>query len=203
MSKDNMNIVKLNVYDLNEMNETTYLFGFGAFHSGVEIFGREYTFAKGGIFYTPPKEVPPPAKFRESIEMGVFNSNPRDLDYLLDELRNEFKGDDYHIVFRNCNHFADAFVQKLLQREIPGYVNRLAYVGSMFSCLMPPSLLDQNPIDASNTSNSISNNRRITNTTSHPFTSKGNTLGGSTVDTQDKKELIRLATLNRMQVDRK
>jgi hypothetical protein len=127
----NNNIVKLNVYDLNEMNDTTYQFGIGAFHSGVEIFGREYTFAKGGIFYTLPKDVPPPAKFRETIEMGVFSSNPRDLDYLLDELRNEFRGDDYHILFRNCNHFADAFIQRLLQREIPGYVNRLAYIGSM------------------------------------------------------------------------
>ena len=65
----NNNIVKLNVYDLNEMNDTTYPFGFGAFHSGVEIFGREYTFAKGGIFYTLPKE-----EFLYITKGGIFIS---------------------------------------------------------------------------------------------------------------------------------
>ena len=154
------------------MNDSTYQFGFGAFHSGVEIFGREFTFAKGGIFYTPPREVPPPAKFRESIVMGTVNMNPRDLDYLLDELRKEFKGDDYHILLRNCNHFADAFIQRLLQKDIPGYVNRLAYVGSMFSCLMPPSLLDQNPVDSTSNSNyDIKNSRQVTNTNQPKLTS--------------------------------
>jgi hypothetical protein len=32
-------------------------FGFGAYHTGVEIAGKEYTFAGGaGIFDMPPKE---------------------------------------------------------------------------------------------------------------------------------------------------
>ena len=183
-----MSKVILHVYDLNEMNESTYPFGFGAFHSGVFVFGKEYTFAKGGVFYTNPKEVPPPAKFRESIEMGTVNMNQSDLDYLLDELRLEFKGDDYHILLRNCNHFADAFIQKLLQKDIPAYVNRLAYVGSMFSCLLPPALLDQNPVDAS----SNYGNSRQNNAANHrTFYSKGTTLGGlATTSDGDKKEVI-------------
>ena len=74
----------------------------------------------------------------------------------------------------------------------------------MFSCLMPPSLLDQNPVDASNSNNTRSNYRQITNTTTQSFASKGNTLGGtSAAENEDKKELIRLATLKRLQMDRK
>eukprot|EP01138_Halocafeteria_seosinensis_P002127 gb/GECG01002177.1/.p1 GENE.gb/GECG01002177.1/~~gb/GECG01002177.1/.p1 ORF type:complete len:179 (+),score=15.87 gb/GECG01002177.1/:1-537(+) len=38
---------------------------------------------------------------------------------------------------RNCNHFSEAFVQRLAGVSIPPYVNRLAYVGSAVSCLIP------------------------------------------------------------------
>lgn len=135
--------------------------------------------------------------------MGSANINSKDLDYLLDELRKEFKGEDYNILLRNCNHFAEAFIHRLLQKNIPSYVNRLAYVGSMFSCLMPPSLLDHNPVD--NTSNSnYSNSRQITNTANQQvFYSKGTTLGGSSKGTTtegDRKEVIRQATLRRLQM---
>jgi hypothetical protein len=48
---------------------------------------------------------------------------------------------------RNCNHFANAFVTKLLNKPIPGYVNRLANLGGMISCLFPPQLLSDAPVD--------------------------------------------------------
>jgi hypothetical protein len=137
--------------------------------------------------------------------MGTVEMNPRDLDYVLDELRKEFQGDDYHILLRNCNHFADAFIQKLLQRDIPGYVNRLAFVGSMFTCLMPPSLLNENPVDATSSNNNNNrNSRQITNNTNQQFfTTKGSTLGGTAIVNAadvDKKEVIRQATLKRLQM---
>jgi hypothetical protein len=37
--------VIVNVYDLFILNYTTSKFGLGAYHSGVEIFGREYSYA--------------------------------------------------------------------------------------------------------------------------------------------------------------
>ena len=51
------------------------------------------------------------------------------------------------------------FVQRLLNKSIPGYVNRLAGMGSMVSCLMPQALTGQAPINdnSGNTSNSNSN----------------------------------------------
>ena len=41
---------------------------------------------------------------------------------------------------KNCNAFSDALLLKILNRSIPGYVNRTAYIGSLFSFCFPPSL---------------------------------------------------------------
>lgn len=48
--------VTLNVYDLTPMNDWGYPVGLGAFHSGVVVDDREYTYAGGG---------------------GIFNHDPR------------------------------------------------------------------------------------------------------------------------------
>ena len=34
----------------------------------------------------------------------------------------EFKGDNYHILDRNCNNFADAFAKKLIGKGIPNNI---------------------------------------------------------------------------------
>lgn len=49
--------VKLNVYDLSPVNEFGHAVGLGVFHSGLEVDGREYTFAGGGgIFDHDPRK---------------------------------------------------------------------------------------------------------------------------------------------------
>lgn len=100
-------------------------FGLGLFHSGVQIEGKEYTFAaESGIFNHPPRSVPSNAKFRDSIFMGMFNGTRSQIDTCIDELKQDFKGDNYNIMTKNCNCFANALVLKLINREIPGWVNR-------------------------------------------------------------------------------
>lgn len=98
--------VFLNVYDLNEQsNEYLYPLGLGIYHSGVEISGVEYTFAsEAGIYEMTPKHAPP-AKFRESIDLGPCPSS-REVSAAIEELKHDFKGTDYHVLNRNCNHFA-------------------------------------------------------------------------------------------------
>ncbi len=54
--------VQINVYDLSQVNSYTYEFGVGAFHSGVEVMGTEYTFgghenSSSGIFTHAPRQV--------------------------------------------------------------------------------------------------------------------------------------------------
>lgn len=45
------------MYDLSPINEFGYPIGLGVFHSGLEVSGREYTFAGGGgIFDHEPRK---------------------------------------------------------------------------------------------------------------------------------------------------
>lgn len=131
--------VVLNVYDLID-NEYLYPWGLGAYHSGVQVGNREYTYAGGsGVFAMEPKTAPG-ARFRESIELGHFTGSYTQLERALDDLKREFRPSDYDLLNRNCNTFADALVQKLLGRKIPGFVNRLALLGGCFSCCLPPEM---------------------------------------------------------------
>lgn len=138
--------VFLNVYDLMAANEYLYPIGMGFHHSGVEISGTEYSFASGaGIFDSTPGEAPG-ARFRERIELGSFDGGRPEVLRALDELRDNFGPDDYHLVRRNCNHFANALCWKLLNKTIPGYVNRLADIGVCCSCLLPKQMLEHAPV---------------------------------------------------------
>ncbi|KAG5184663.1 PPPDE putative peptidase domain-containing protein [Tribonema minus] len=139
--------VLLNVYDLNEANEYLHSTGFGLYHSGVQIGGKEYTFAGGGgIFSHEPKDAPG-ARFRCSVSMGTFTGGQAAIDDAIASLRGDFGPDAYHILCRNCNSFSNAFCEALLNKPIPAWVNRAAWMGSWFSCLVPPQMLGQAPVN--------------------------------------------------------
>ena len=131
---------RLNVYDLNESNSYLYPLGLGFYHSGVVIGSTEYTFGSGsGIFNHSPKEAPS-CVYRETVDYGCCDYSQKQIEGLISEMRQDFGGDSYHIMMKNCNAFSDALLQKILNRSIPGYVNRTAYIGSLFSFCFPPSL---------------------------------------------------------------
>jgi len=150
-----MSDVVLNVYDLHPQNEGLYHVGLGFYHSGVVINGQEWTFASGaGVYATSPQSVP---GFRESIHLGKFKGTMRDVDTIVDSLRPSYHGGNYHILDRNCNSFAESFVFKLLNKEVPAFVNRMAFWGSLFSCLLPQEMTGQAPVgDTSSSSFSSS-----------------------------------------------
>lgn len=127
----------LNLYDLSPANSYLFPLGLGIHHSGIEIMGTEYTFASGsGIFSHDPREANG-ATFRESIELGIFDGGSRDVDSIINHLRMNFRGDSYNIVSKNCNHFSNSFALALLNKPIPSYINRIASIGNMCSCLIP------------------------------------------------------------------
>ncbi|CBJ48730.1 conserved unknown protein [Ectocarpus siliculosus] len=139
--------VTLNVYDLSPVNEFGHPIGLGVFHSGLEVDGREYTFAGGGgIFDHEPRKAPG-ARFREAVNMGSFTGGSSSLSRAIDSLREEFGPDRYNVLTRNCNSFSSALCEELVGKPIPGYVNRLAWMGSWFSCLMPPGMLGDAPVN--------------------------------------------------------
>jgi len=139
-------MIILNIYDLSPANDCLHPVGFGVYHSGVEILGTEYSFASGsGIFEYSPKEAPP-AKFRESIELGAYEGGSGELRSVISDLRRDFGPYEYNVVTKNCNSFSNALVWSLLGRQIPSYVNRLADIGSFFSCLLPKKLIGSAPV---------------------------------------------------------
>ncbi|KAL8064604.1 hypothetical protein ABFX02_01G101000 [Erythranthe guttata] len=58
----------------------------------------------------------------------------------MEHLSNSYHGDTYHLISKNCNHFTDEVCERLTGKPIPGWVNRLARVGSFCNCLLPESI---------------------------------------------------------------
>ena len=79
--------------------------------------------------------------------VGTWQGTGLELDAVIDKLRDKFLGNEYHIFNQNCNCFANELVKALTGKQLPGYVNRLAYMASTVSCLIPENLTNQAPVD--------------------------------------------------------
>lgn len=181
----------LNIYDLTPANDALWTVGFGLHHSGIEIMGTEYSFASGGgIFESSPKEAPG-AKFRVALELGSYDGGQAELQKAISALRDDFGPDDYNLIRRNCNHFANALSYRLLHKGIPAYVNRLADIGYCCSCLLPKSLIEHAPVgdptDSGSSGFTRSGGRALAaskkQTAPAAFTGSGAKLGGSSTTT--------------------
>ncbi|XP_071737228.1 deSI-like protein At4g17486 [Rutidosis leptorrhynchoides] len=136
--------VLLNVYDLTPVNSYTVWLGFGIFHSGIQVYGKEYGFGAhdfpiSGVFEVEPKCCPG-FVYRCSIPIGHVNKSPSEFREFIETVASEYHGDTYHLISKNCNHFTDDIAQRLTGKGIPGWVNRLAKLGAVCSCLLPESL---------------------------------------------------------------
>ncbi|KAF0901920.1 hypothetical protein E2562_011760 [Oryza meyeriana var. granulata] len=121
--------VYLNVYDVTPANGYARWLGLGVYHSGVQGIG---------IFEVAPRRCPG-YTFREAVLVGTTELTRAEVRALMAELAADFPGDAYNLVSRNCNHFCDAACRRLVRARIPRWVNRLAKIGVVFTCVIPGS----------------------------------------------------------------
>ena len=100
------------------------------------VHGLEYGFGAhdyptSGVFEVEPRKCPG-FVYRCSITLGYINIHPHQVRAFIEDLASEYRGDTYHLISKNCNHFTDDVSNVLTGRSIPGWVNRLAWLGNYF-----------------------------------------------------------------------
>lgn len=107
----------------------------GFYHTGLHIGLNEYTFAGHNGTHTGVIEVTPKTNtpnFKEAILLGKTTKNWREILKIIDKVKEAFPGNSYHFIRKNCNSFSNALAEALLGKGVPGYVNRMAGIGSVF-----------------------------------------------------------------------
>lgn len=104
----------------------------GAFHAGVEVDGFEWSYGfsdpgETGVAWNPPRRHTQHF-FRQAVPLGNTLLSADLVTDVLTDLCEEYRGDDYHMLRRNCCHFADDFAQRLAVNRVPAWVHRLARV---------------------------------------------------------------------------
>ncbi|CAI2171881.1 16086_t:CDS:2 [Funneliformis geosporum] len=120
--------VKLYVYDLSQGMARAFsgLIGNqidGIWHTSVVVYDSEWYFGKG-VFSDPPGTTiyGKPLKI---IDMGETEV-PKEifLEYI-EELRESYTADKYHLLDKNCNTFSNGLCDFLIGRNIPDHITNL------------------------------------------------------------------------------
>lgn len=120
----------------------------GAFHTGVEVNGMEWSFglednvSKSGLLCTTPKHHPK-HHYRETINCGRTILTEDEIVNIVSQLVEDYPGHDYHVLSRNCCHFADDFCRRLGVAGVPSWAKRFAEIGVQLYSLVPKALKDQ------------------------------------------------------------
>lgn len=150
------NAVHLNIYDvltpedpatIPRLNNILVHCGMGIFHTGVEVWGREFAFGghpddDSGIFEAPPRQCPA-VRYRTSVLLGFTKVVEKDVEQILEFLgETEYVGNRYSLITRNCNTFSLHFTTLLgVQENFPTWVNRLAGIAVNVKCILPEDVV--------------------------------------------------------------
>ena len=66
--------------------------------------------------------------FSESVYIGETSLTKNAVEKLVKSLGDDYRGDRYHLLGKNCNHFTAELAKELTGVEVPGWINRLASV---------------------------------------------------------------------------
>eukprot|EP00928_Gymnodinium_smaydae_P088184 TRINITY_DN72306_c0_g1_i1.p1 TRINITY_DN72306_c0_g1~~TRINITY_DN72306_c0_g1_i1.p1 ORF type:complete len:267 (+),score=69.99 TRINITY_DN72306_c0_g1_i1:38-802(+) len=135
-----MAAVKLNIYDVTTngairgVNKLFRVIGTGAFHSGLEVYGQEWSYGFSetgdtGVFPCPPRGCEVHA-YRESLELGTTELSEAEVLQLVEQLEPAWLGGDYDLLRKNCCSFTNEMSERLGTGPIPAWVKNLAGAGA-------------------------------------------------------------------------
>ena len=134
--------VYLNIYHLSFVNYFVQLFGFGFFHSSIEINEKEFSYSAtndeySGIFSNLIEDSN--LILKEKIYLGNTFYNNNEINEILLLNTPYWLGKSYDPFLKNCNHFTKFFSKLLIEKEniinhYPDYVNRITEYGFFFNC---------------------------------------------------------------------
>lgn len=113
----------------------------GVFHAGIEVNGLEWSYGVSfsetmpGISCVEPKSHPCHS-YRQTVQLRNTKMSAEEIADLLSTVIEEYPGDDYDLLRRNCCHFADDFARRLGAGRIPSWVHRLARLGARVDSAM-------------------------------------------------------------------
>lgn len=131
-------VVLLNIYDLGKaqgiqvLNTVLSALDTGAYHCGVEVHGREFSYEGGknpgtGIFSCAPKFCNGHT-FHQSILMGEIMLTADEVYNLVQLLEIHWPATGYHMLKRNCCHFCSHLCLCLGVGPVPAKIMSLARV---------------------------------------------------------------------------
>lgn len=133
--------VFVHVYDvgpwLGAVNTALRALGSGAFHVSVEVYGDEWAFvgspdADPGVtglrrYLVPVQHAR--RRHREAVFLGYTKLTPQDVLWLMSRYSDAWQAAEYHMVRRNCVHFAERFLRDLGVQPLPTWVQTLSEAG--------------------------------------------------------------------------
>jgi hypothetical protein len=132
--------VVLHIYDLGKTYIpsawNTVAKRYGAFHTALEVYGREYSYGmttdgwSTGVTWNEPGRNAD-HMYRETLRLGSTSLSESSVWNLLMELRMDWLGGDYNILTRNCHHFSFEFSRRLGVSAPPAWINDLAESGAV------------------------------------------------------------------------
>jgi hypothetical protein len=99
---------------------------------GMEFGFGAHEYPTSGVFQVEPKSCPG-FIFRRSVCVGTTSMSRSEVRTFLEDLAEDYHGDTYHLIVKNCNHFTADICKRLTGKLTPGWVNRLARLGWILS----------------------------------------------------------------------
>lgn len=138
------NTILLNVFDIaeaavpiNAMFCNSWVKSLGAFHTAVEVYGKEFSFYSSrtdldscGIRRSNIPRRHPMHVYRQSIVMGITNLSEKQVLELILHMAGDWPCRRYDIVQHNCMHFCDELLRKLGAGPVPEWITGLHTTGA-------------------------------------------------------------------------